>query len=286
MRGKWAILALAVALVAGIAAGQGPTRTSVDTSTMYCSGLMTTEPVPNDSYIISGEQSDPYYVFRINDLVYINRGSGEGVKVGDEYLVVRPVNDQVRQSWFRSQPGLMHAMGQAWADLGRIRVLHVDAKVSTAQVVFACDYIPRNDIVRPFVERPAPALKANSYMVDPFAAATGKTGMVVTTKDFGQVAGINDIVYVNLGSSQGVHVGSYLRVFRHQGEHNEIAYQTRGMQDHVYGFGSTPVRYTWEGLPREILGEGIVVRVSNNTASLMITASRHEIYVGDYVEVA
>jgi hypothetical protein len=57
------------------------------------------------------------------------------------------------------------------------------------------------------------------------------------------------------------------------------------MIDTVYGYGSSPVRYTWDCLPREILGEGIVVRVSNNTATLMITTTRHEIYVGDYIEV-
>jgi hypothetical protein len=285
MRGKWAVLALVIALVAGIAAGQGPKRTSVDMATMYCSGVVTTEAVPNESYIISGEQSDTYYAFRMNDLVYINRGASQGVKVGDEYLVVRPVDEKLRQNWFHSQADLLRAMGQAWADAGRIRVVHVDAKVSTAQVVFACDYMQRGDIIRPFAERPAPPLKPNSNIVDPFTPATGKTGMVVTTRDFNQAAGINSIVYVNLGSSQGVHVGSYLRVFRRQGERRETAYQTAGMQDRVYGYGSSPVRYTWESLPREILGEGIVVRVSNNTATLMITALRHEVYVGDYVEV-
>ena len=285
MRGKLSVLALMVALVAGIAAGQAPVRTSVDTATMYCSGLVTSEAVPNDSYIISGEQSNTYYVFRVNDLVYINRGSSQGAKVGDEFLVMRPVNDQIQRSWFHTQPELMRAMGQPWADLGRIRVVHVDAKVSTAKVVFACDYMQRGDIIRPFAERPAPALKPNSHTVDPFAAATGKTGMVVMTKDFGQVTGNNGIVYVNLGSSQGVHVGSYLRVFRHQGDQREVAYQTPEMIDRVFGYGSSPVRYMWDGLPREILGEGIVVRVSNNTATLMITATRHEVYVGDYVEI-
>jgi len=43
--------------------------------------------------------------------------------------------------------------------------------------------------------------------------------------------------------------------------------------------------YSWEGLPREILGEGIVLRVSGNTATVMITAVRREIYAGDYVEL-
>jgi hypothetical protein len=285
MRGKLAILGLAVALVAGMAMAQAPARTAVDKGTMYCAGMVSSDPVPSDSYIISGEQSDPYYVFRMNDLVYINRGAGQGVKVGDEFLVMRPEHDLLHQNWFHGQTDLVRAMGQPWADVGRIRVVHVDAKLSTAQIVFACDYMQRGDVIRPFVERPAPALKPNATIVDPFAPATGKTGMIVITKAFGQMAGGNDVVYVNLGSSHGVQVGSYLRIFRHQGQHNEIAYQSPGMVDHVYGYGSSPVRYTWEGLPREILGEGIVVRVSNNTATLLITATRHEIFVGDYVEV-
>ncbi len=285
MRGKWAVLALAVTLVAGIAVGQVPKRTTVDMSTMYCSGVVTTAAVPSENYIISGEQSDPYYVFRINDLVYINRGAGQGAKVGDEYLVVRPVDDKLHQKWFHGQPELMRAMGQNWMDAGRIRVVHVDAKVSTAQVVFACAYMQRGDIILPYAERPAPSLKPNSNIVDPFTPVAGKTGTLVSTRDFGQLVGNNSIVYVNLGSSQGVHVGSYLRVFRHQGERREVIFQTPGMQDHVYGYGSSPVRYTWEGLPREILGEGIVVRVSGNTATLLITASRREMYVGDYAEI-
>jgi hypothetical protein len=53
----------------------------------------------------------------------------------------------------------------------------------------------------------------------------------------------------------------------------------------LYGFGSTPVKYEWDSLPREILGEGIVLRVSGNTATLMLTAVRREIYAGDYVEI-
>jgi len=285
MRGKWVVLGLAVALLGGIAVGQSPKPANVDLSTMYCSGVVTSEAVPNDSYIISGEQSDPYFTFQMNDLVYINRGASQGVKAGDEYLVARAESDPVTEPWFPSQPQLMRAMGRTWADIGKIRVVHVDAKVSTAQVVFACEYMQRGDVIRPYVERPAPALKPNSLLVDPFAPATGKTGMVVTTKEFGQSAGNNSIVYVNLGSSQGVQVGSYLRVFRRQGQQHEMAYQTPGMQDRVYGFGSTPVRYSWDGLPREILGEGVVVRVSKNTATLMITATRREIYVGDYVEV-
>jgi hypothetical protein len=285
MRGKFLSLGLILAMAAGIAGAQVPRRTTVDASAMYCSGTITSDAIPQDSYIISGEQSVDKVAFVANALVYINRGSAQGVKVGDEFQVVRAVKEELKEVWFKGQLELMRAMGQTWADLGRLKVVHVGDKVSTALVESACDYIQRGDIILPFTERPAPALKQNAQVVDPFAPATGKTGMIVSSKFFGQASGTDSIVYVNLGASQGLRVGSYLRVFRSQGRGVSTIYQVKGTEYKLFGFGSTPVEYTWEGLPREILGEGIVVRVSGNTATLMITAARHEIYAGDYVEV-
>jgi hypothetical protein len=291
MRGKWVSLGLILSfglaggLSAGTAAAQTPPRTTVDESAMNCSGEITTAPVSRDSYVISGEKSLTKIIFADHDMLYINRGADKGVNVGDKYRVVRPVNDDLKEKWFRGQFELIRALGQNWADLGIVTVLHVGPKVSTAEVTSNCAYIQRGDVIVPFVERPAPPLKPDSHLVNPFTPATGKTGMVVTTKMMGEVVGLNDIIYVNLGSSQGVQVGGYLRVFRHQGNEKDTLYQDKGTEYKMYGFGSTPEIYTWEGLPREILGEGIVLRVSGNTATVMITAVRREIYVGDYVEV-
>ncbi len=123
-------------------------------------------------------------------------------------------------------------------------------------------------------------------MFDRFAPVNGKPlAMVVTTKNFGQLAGTNTIVYVNLGGAQGVKVGDYFRIFRYQGTHNETIFQTYGMAYKLYGFGSAPQRYKWDNLPREILGEGIVLRISPNSSTVMITLSQRDIYVGDYVEL-
>lgn len=285
MRGKWVSLGLVLGLAAGVAAGQAPNRTSVDRSSLYCSGEVKTEAVPQDSYIISGEQSIKKVVFAAPDLVYINRGSAQGLKVGDEFRVVRPIKDLLNQKWFYGQPELSRAMGQMWADLGRIRVTNVGTKVSTAQIVFSCDYMQRADIILPFEEREAVPLKPNTIIIDPYAPATGKSGMVVTSKLFGQAAGLNGIIYVNLGASQGAKVGDYMRVFRHQGNMSNVMYQTPGTAYKMLGFGTTPAVYTWGDLPREIIGEGVVVRVSAHSATLMITATRREIYVGDYVEI-
>src|SRR5713226_3174884 len=206
MRAEIGKLVLGIALAATAAAAQAAPAVP-KTSDIYCSGIATTEAVPRDTYLISGEQSNYKMTFAQGDLVYINRGSSQGVKVGDEFLVMRPVREHLGYPWFGWQISLLRAMGTTYQDLGRLRVISVKPKVATAQVVFSCDYMQRGDILRPFAERPAPSMKAAATF-DRFAPASGrKTAMVVTTKNFGQVAGTQGIVYVNLGAAQGVKVG-------------------------------------------------------------------------------
>jgi len=285
MGAKTGWLPLLLALAASTAAAQQAPR-GPNTSDMYCSGIVTSEAVPYDTYLISGEQSNYKVTFTQGDLVYINKGSSKGAKVGDEFLAMRAVKDPLRHNkWFSWQPKLLRAMGRRYLDLGRLRVVTVLPKVSIAEVVFSCDYMQRGDIVLAFAERPAPPFREIAAF-DRFAPASGQpTAMVVTTKDFGQTAGTNSIVYVNLGSAQGLKVGDYFRVFRYQGTRIESAYQTPGMAYKLYGFGSTPLRYKWDDLPREILGEGIVLRVSPNASTVLITVNLREIYTGDYAEI-
>jgi hypothetical protein len=109
--------------------------------------------------------------------------------------------------------------------------------------------------------------------------------MIVNTKDYAVLGAAGRIVYVNLGSAQGVRVGDYFRVFRYQNTHIDSVFELRDTGWKAYGFGSTPVAYEWNNLPREILGEGIVLRLGTNSSTVMLTDVRWEIYAGDYVEV-
>lgn len=259
--------------------------TAPDEYDMYCSGVVTTRALPQSTYVISGAESSDKVVWKQGDDVFINKGGSQGVKVGEEFLVSRPVNEPLKYPWFKWQNALLHAMGQTYADIGRLRVVAVQAHTSVAEVVQSCSYVQRGDLVQPFVARPAPAYKAAAKF-NAFAPPDGKArAMVVTTDHFGQLAGAGSIVYVNLGSGQGVKVGDYFRIFRYQDANNETVYQVGGTAYRMYGFGAAPQPYTWSDLPRDILGEGIVVRVGPNAATVLITRSQREIYAGDYVEL-
>jgi hypothetical protein len=256
-----------------------------DFTAVNCSGFVTDQKVPDGIQLISGEQSNYKITFARGDRVFINRGQDKGVRVGDRFLVMRPEEDATSVQWFKWQTKLMKAMGTAYSDQGQVRIVNVQPKVSIAEVTFSCGYMQRGDILQPYQDRPAPPFK-DPATFDHFAPVSGKpVAMVVTGTGFTQLFGKNQSIYVNLGTRQGVKIGDYFRVFRYQGSMAETVPQTRGYQYTMYGFGSAPARYEWNELPREVLGEGIVINVSGNSSTVLLTYSTIEIYAGDYVEI-
>lgn len=287
MRAKFAALCVSALVGAGICAAQTPSAArQADYSSVYCSGFVSDQKMPDEIRLISGEQSATKITFERGDYVYLNRGTDKGVRVGDRYSVVRPEADPADVQWFKWQDKLSKAMGTHYLDGGQLRVINVQPKTSIAIVSFSCDYMQRGDIVLPFQERPEPAFREAAGAFDQFAPVSGKpVAMVVNSKDYQQTVGRGNVVYVNLGTEKGVKVGDYYRVFRYQGSMAELAPQTKDYQYKIYGFGSTPERYNWNDLPREVVGEGIVLNVSKNSSTVLLTYSRSDIYAGDYVEV-
>jgi len=296
MRGKIVLAGLILGLSGAAASAQAVPPPVPRTSDVYCSGLVTTESVPRETYVITGEESNYKIVFNEGAYVYINKGSGQGVRVGDEFSVVRPIQkDLYGIEWTKWQWSIFKKMGTMWEDEGRVKVVIARPDVSIGQVENACDYVQRGDVLLPFSERPVPPLKNTDF--DRFAPANGKPlAMVITGKKFQQQSGNNDIVYVNLGNSQGVKVGDYFRIFRFTGTQHETDYQTPryafdmeqgdAIKDvGILGFGAVPKKWDWTNTPREDLGEGIVLRTGPNSSTVLITFTLREIFPGDYVEV-
>jgi hypothetical protein len=290
MRARIAVLSLSVFLGAALSSAQNvapvaPPIPEIDFSTANCAGFVTDQKVPDELRLVSGEQTNYKITFTRGDYVHINRGQDKGVRVGDRFSVMRPYKDPTDVPWFKWQGRLLKAMGTTYVDLGQLRVVNVQPKVSTAQVTFSCQFMQRGDILQPYQDRPAPQYK-DAATFDHFAPVTGKpVAMVVAGKDFGQVYGKLSAVYVNLGSNQGVKVGDYFRIFRYQGSMAETVPQNKGYQYSMWGFGSAPTRYEWNELPREVLGEGIVISVNRNSSTMVITFNSIEVYAGDYVEI-
>ena len=290
MRGKIILAGLILSLSTLTARAQS--YTPPFPNDVYCSGIVTTDSVPQSSFVVTGEQSNTRLTYVVGDVVYINKGSDQGAKVGDEFSLVRSVSDSLDQQWTKWQFDIFKRMGTLWADEGRVKLVEVLPKTSIAVIDHMCDSVQRGDIVVPFTEQPAVSLKPAGQF-DRFASPNGKSlAMIIAGKAFRNEFGNNDIMYVNLGNAQGVHVGDYFRIFRYTGTQHEVAYQTPryafDMQfdkGAAYGFGAVPSKYDWSNTPREVLGEGVVLRTGPNSATVLITFSTREIYSGDYVEL-
>jgi hypothetical protein len=284
MRARLAALSLFVFIGAGICSAQ-TAAPQASYATVYCSGFVSDQRVPDATRLVSGEESNVKILFGRGDYVTINRGQDKGVRVGDRYSVVRAETDPLPVNWFKWQAKLMKAMGIRYLDAGQLRIVNVQAKTAIAEVTQSCDYMLRGDIVLPFQERPEPTFKDPSAF-DHFAPISGKpVAMVVGARDYQQSAARGNTVYVNLGTQRGVKVGDYFRIFRYQGTLADLVAQTKGFQDRLYGFGSSPGRYNWNDLPREVLGEGMVINVSRNSSTVFVTYSSAGVYAGDYVEI-
>lgn len=295
MRGKIILAGLVVALSGAVASAQSK-PVLPRPGLVYCSGIVTTEAVPRNTYVITGEESNYRIVYSDGDHVFINKGADQGVKAGDEFQVVRHIKDPNPVQWTKWQHAILRKMGNVWADEARLKVIAARPKVSIAQVEDACEYVQRGDIVLPFAKRAFPPIKIESHF-DRFAPPNGKPlAMIISGKDFGALLGSQDIAYVNLGAGQGVKVGDYFRIFRYQGTQHETVYQTpryafdqednMGVRDaHIVGFGSVPRKWNWSNVPREDLGEAVVLRTAPNSSTVLITSGLTEILPGDYVEL-
>jgi hypothetical protein len=254
-------------------------------STVYCSGFYSGQRVSDELRLVTGEQSEYKATFAEGDVVYLSIGANKGVQPGDRFSVLRETSDPLRVPMFKWQEKLTKAMGSFYADLGQLEVIKVQPNMAIAKVSMSCNYMQRGDIIRPFVERPTGPYKQDSAF-DSLAPVSGKpVAMVVGGADTQQVTGKLDTVYVNLGTGQGVKVGDYFRIFRHQGTKPGIIAVEENYQDRLFGQGSNPRHYNWNDLPREVVGEGIVLNASQNAATVLVTVAKREIYSGDYVEL-
>jgi len=267
-----------------VASAQDQSRAPIQND-MYCSGIVSDEAVPADTIVITGDFANTLTTFGQGDYIYINKGTTQGVKVGDEFIAIRAVKDDNKVQWFSWADSILHKIGTVWEDEGRMRVVVAQENTSTAQITHSCSYIQRGDIVLPVPNRATPAMKPNEAF-DRFAPASGKPmAMVVSGKEFHISMGTNDIAYVNLGTAQGVKIGDYFRVFRYSGTETELAYQGRRNAFKVYGFGAAPTKYKWDTVPRQVIGEGVVLRTAPNASTVLLTFTLSEIYAGDYVEL-
>lgn len=278
-------------------------------SEFACGGFIEQTPQAAAGQIVGAEQERERNNFVVGELVFIDAGAQSGVRVGQEFTVVRP-RGQFRSKFSRKAG----ALGVYTQEVGLLRVVRVRDRVSVAEVWTACSDLLVGDLLRPAQERPAPQARPETAL-DRFAEPTSKqTGRLVLARDGREMVSRDDVVFVDLGAEDGVKVGDYLTVFRpdEQGEpvklrDEQAANARRGFESEAFRGGrysnqaqrvkdvagsefdetvKTPaVKRTRPAVPRKVVGELVVLRVEGRTATAVVTRVSQEIHTGDAVEV-
>jgi len=263
---------------------------------LYCSGFMSKQAVPPANYV-AGDLETPNTTKTENgDIVYL---AGSGYKAGQEYEIVRELHDPNRYELFPGQHAVVQATGQAYSEVGRVRVVDTRSRMAIAQVVFACDPVNPGDFAMPFVEK-QPVSFHPPVRFDRFAPANGKvSGRIVMSKDFDYELGTGAKLYMNVGSNQGVKVGDYFRAVRSyradlKDPVDSLSFKAAYAEDtqkrppsfdaNMFTKTSGP-NIRVEDLPRRALAEIVVVGTTPTTATGMIVFAVEDVRAGDTVEL-
>lgn len=294
------LVAVAVAQQSGSAGPQAPSKpapqvasTNVSErvqsptySDVYCAGFLSTAAVPTSTFVTGGLATPHQTKFADRDYVYL---SGSGFQVGSRYTILRELRDPNRREVFIGQRALLGGLGEAYAELGRVRVVGVNGNIGITVVEFNCDTMVPGDVAVPFREKPQPAFRGSTSF-DRFAPPNGKlAGRIVMAKDFDSIVGTGQKVYLNVGADQGVKVGDYFRAVRtydsiKKDEVDALSYkasQTEDTQKNPPALSTSRI----EQFPRVSLGEMVVLDVTPKSATAMITFALEDIHLGDGVEM-
>jgi hypothetical protein len=298
---------LTMSLVVALAAcclALAPASTSADKdkasplanrSDVYCSGFISDEQPGQAFQVIGGQRENQTDFFHEGDIVYLNMGRENGIQPASIFQIIRPLGE------FK-HPFTGKKMGYYVREIGLVRVLEVQSKTSTAQVTVSCDTATFGDLLRPFEEPVVPDAAQNHPLARYGEGVGGITGRIVLSRGFHEYLSANQIVYIDLGSNDGVHPGDSFTIFRKIGKSEGIVKyrddkinqkKNQGFESDRYRGGEYSVDTqathdeilrTRPEIPRKVLGELVLLKVEKSTAVAVITRTNEEINIGDFIE--
>lgn len=256
-------------------------------SQLYCAGFITRQSVPRTNFVVASKEAPHEDQYAGHSIVFLG---GPGLVEGERYSLIRQVEDPNREDSSPEQRKNLGKLGRLYQDIGWVTVHSVQKGASIATFDFSCDTAVPGDILVPFHEKPEVRFRTIDPTVDSFRlASSGRTGHILGSKDFIGLLGSGTIVYTDFGSAKGAKPGDYLFVRRGYAD-NDLNRIDRLSEKLPTGIDMNAVNSTKispntrDQLPSHVLGEMLVLNVSAESSTVLITRSFAEIQLGDAVE--
>jgi hypothetical protein len=255
-------------------------------SQQYCAGFISRHAVARTNYIVASKEAPHEDQYSARSVVFVG---GPGLREGQRYSILRQSVDPNQEDSSPEQRSKLARLGRLYEEIGWMTVHSVQKGTGIATFDFACDTAVPGDIVVPFAEKPQIAVRASDLPVNQFMPSSGLTGHLLGSKEDLGLLGSGRIVYTDYGSTRGAHMGEYLYIRRgySDSELNKIDRVSEMLPrgDAPEAANQAKLKTGAEKrLPSRVLGEMLVLNVSESASTGLITRSFAEIQLGDGIE--
>lgn len=185
----------------------------------------------------------------MEDHVVLGLDTGSPLNKGDRLAAIRVGRRIIDPKTGASAGRVLHA-------LGLLEVTDVKNRVARARISYSCGPIVVGDRVAPFAPAAFPEAKT------PQPARRSVNAAVLEALRGEALMGLQQLAFVDVGANQGIGPGDIFAVMRQYGPA-------------VTGAGAMLP------MPSDRLGDAVVLRVAERSATVLLTASAREVRVGD-----
>ena len=217
------------------------------------------------AFLLSGHQDKSRGILSDGDFVYFGGGSNNGLKAGDRLVITKV---QTRNFYHPDDTTHRRPMGDVLQQQGIIRVTKIYPDTSVAVIEHSLDGIYEPAYAIPY---PEPATLVADLRKEPAGPVDLKEplGKIIYLREDRPVAAMGDMVLIDQGTRQGLKVGDVLLTARR-----------RPME--APALASAPSK-TASHMTNYYIGQMVVVRTEEGTATCRILRTKEELIVGDLV---
>jgi hypothetical protein len=266
---------------------------------LYCAGYIRATQPAALAKIIGAEEENRVARLGQSDVVYINIGRSQNIRPDMLFSITRPAG-KFRSPYQRTGG---KDLGYFVRELGVLRVMEVQGQTATARIIVSCDDVQLGDLLVAFQERRAPVTDVSEPLPRYQPTSGQQPGRIVLQREQREHIGPRDVVYIDLGTENGVKAGDKFTIFRHQPDDGNIfnfndddivIRQSGGYESDKFKGGKfsnghphearQKVKNTRTSIPPKIVGELVVIAVEGKAATAVVTRTTQEVHTGDRIE--
>jgi hypothetical protein len=211
------------------------------------------------AFAITANKRDDHRYLGEGEVVYMNGGVDQGVKVGDRFLILKTVARKLMHPTIKKKK-----LGDVVQQVGVLRVVTAQSKGSVAVIERSLDTVEIGDHLVKFDEPANIPLKLRTDLSEPVKVAAN-AGVVVFTRDAKLNSAGGDMIIIDKGANDGLKVGDVL-----------LAVRVR-----TFPVGTEKEKHPPTETTTFYLGQALVVRADAQTATCRVLRSLEELHRGD-----